>query len=174
MSEIVTIKFNGVTAEIKPVQDGMYDLNDIWRTFKLPEKKRPSEWKDDVKDQLLKSENLRNKRGRYGGAFATKKALFMYSAWCDYAFYDVVVDVFELVTEGKLEEAAEKASEVVVQREWLRKDHQTSTDLIREHSRNGTLKLPESYSYILLRRMLFGIEASKCKRTFCNSIAIKF
>ncbi len=99
MSEIVTIKFNGVTAEIKPVQDGMYDLNDIWRTFRLPENKRPSEQKHRDKQHLVNSDNIRTlNKGRYGMTLATKKALFMYAAWCDYAFYDVVVDVFELVT----------------------------------------------------------------------------
>jgi len=130
MSEIVTITFNGVTAEIKPVQDGMYDLNDIWRVFKLPENKQPHQWRHRDRRELEQRANLRvvKVEGHNRGTvkhmtLANKKALFMYAAWCDYEFHDAVFSVFQLVTEGKLEEAAEKASSLVTQRTWLSDTH---------------------------------------------------
>lgn len=110
MNEIVTVKFNGVTAEIKPVQDGMYDLNDIWRVFKLPATKRPSQWRTRDRTNIERCANLHSVNGDKGMTLATKKALFMYAAWCDYEFHDAVFSVFQLVTEGKLEEAAKIAS----------------------------------------------------------------
>lgn len=106
MTQVVQLTFNGVTAEIKPVKDGMYDLNDIWRTFKLPEKKRPSEWRYRDRRNLELTENMRLVYlSRTPATLATKKALFMYAAWCDYEFHDAVFTVFQMVTEGKLTEA---------------------------------------------------------------------
>lgn len=112
MTQTVQLKFNGVTAEIKPVVDGMYDLNDIWRTFKLPETKRPSQWRGRERNKLAETANLQVRNlgqedttNRINMTLATKKALFMYAAWCDYEFHDVVFSVFQLVAEGKTDEA---------------------------------------------------------------------
>jgi hypothetical protein len=55
LSKTVQLTFNGVTALIEPKRDGMYDLNDIWRVFKLPEKKRPSEWKHRDRRALIRT-----------------------------------------------------------------------------------------------------------------------
>lgn len=79
----------------------MFDLNDIWRVFRLDEQKRPSEWRDEVKRSMVKSADLRNKRGRNGGAFATIEALYAYSMWVDVEFHDVVCEAFEKLTEDK-------------------------------------------------------------------------
>jgi hypothetical protein len=38
----------------------------------------------------------------------------MYAAWCDYEFHDVVFETFNLVVEGKLEEAKAKADAVTL------------------------------------------------------------
>ena len=86
MTQTVQLTFNGVTAEIKPVKDGMYDLNDICRIFRLPENKRPNEWKHRDRRALVQTENLRagvtrDEKGRVQHmTLATKKALFMYAA----------------------------------------------------------------------------------------------
>lgn len=96
MTQTVQLTFNGVTAEIKPVVDGMYDLNDIWRTFKLPVTKRPNEWRHRERRMLDQTGNLRAgvTHGDKGHikhmTLGTKKALFMYAAWCDYEFHDAV------------------------------------------------------------------------------------
>ena len=59
MSKAVQLTFNGVTALIEPKQDGMYDLNDIWRVFKLPKTMRPSEWRHKSRKQLESTANMR-------------------------------------------------------------------------------------------------------------------
>lgn len=115
MTQTVQLKFNGVTAEIKPVVDGMYDLNDIWRTFKLPLNKQPHQWRHRDRRDLEQRANLRAVKveGHQGGTvkqmtLATKKALFMYAAWCDYEFHDVVFSVFQLVADGQTKTNARK------------------------------------------------------------------
>lgn len=149
MTQTVKLTFNGVTAEIKPVVDGMYDLNDIWRTFKLPEKKRPSEWKHRDRRSLVQTENLRagvtrDEKGRVQHmTLATKKALFMYAAWCDYEFHDAVFTVFQLVTEGRTDEAESVASKVVQYREFVKKRHSKDMDAIKKQQDDGKLKLSQ-------------------------------
>ena len=137
MTQTVQLKFNGVTAEIKPVVDGMYDLNDIWRTFKLPEKKRPHQWRGRERDNLTRTANLRvghvqvNEQGhRLNMTLATKKALFMYAAWCDYEFHDVVFSVFQLVAEGKTDEASALSSKVITIRNGLKRKFRGDMDMV--------------------------------------------
>lgn len=138
MTQTVQLTFNGVTAEIKPVVDGMYDLNDIWRVFKLPEKKRPSEWRHRDRRNLELTENLRLVYlSRTPATLATKKALFMYAAWCDYEFHDAVFTVFQLVTEGRTAEAESVASKVVQYREFVKKRHSKDMDAIKKQQDDG-------------------------------------
>lgn len=139
MTQVVQLTFNGVTAEIKPVVDGMYDLNDIWRVFKLPEKKRPSEWRHREKTHLISSGHLRNTNGRNATTYGTKKALFMYAAWCDYEFHDAVFTVFLKVTEGKLTEALTESHKVVTDFGLMRKRHSADMDTIKARQDDGKL-----------------------------------
>ena len=150
MTQTVKLTFNGVTAEIKPVVEGMYDLNDIWRTFRLPEKKRPSEWRHRDRRHLECSENLRNTNGRNASTYGTKKALFMYAAWCDYEFHDAVFTVFQLVTEGKAEEALTASQKVVVDSGLMRERHGSDMDIIKKRQDDGKLKLHPNYCYSTL------------------------
>lgn len=146
MTQTVKLTFNGVTAEIKPVVDGMYDLNDIWRVFKLPEKKRPSEWKHRERRRLAETENLRVRNlgqegttKRINVTLATKKALLMYAAWCDYEFHDAVFTVFQLVTEGRTDEAEAIAQKIVRTRENIKKRHSKDMDTIKARQDDGKL-----------------------------------
>jgi len=141
MTQSVKLTFNGVTAEIKPVKDGMYDLNDIWRVFRLPPNKRPSQWNNKDKQHLINYGNLHSiNTGRDGMTLGTKKALFMYAAWCDYEFHDAVFTVFQLVTEGKAEEALTASQKVVVDFGLMRERHGSDMDIIKKRQDDGKLK----------------------------------
>ncbi|MFN3709062.1 MAG: hypothetical protein ACK4GU_01265 [Alishewanella aestuarii] len=150
MTQTVQLTFNGVTAEIKPVVDGMYDLNDIWRTFRLPEKKQPSQWRHRDRRNLEQTGNLQvefsvqNQSLRHNiMTLGTKKALFMYAAWCDYEFHDAVFTVFQLVTEGKAEEALTASQKVVVDFGLMRERHGADMDVIKKRQDDGKLKLSQ-------------------------------
>ena len=111
MSKTVQLTFNDVTAIIEPKQDGMYDLNDIWRVFRLPEKKRPSKWTNADRRNLERSRNLRSVNGDGGTTYATIEALYAYAMWCDFEFYMVVIKTFAQVVERKLEEAGARTTD---------------------------------------------------------------
>lgn len=155
MSKSVQLTFNGVTALIEPKQDGMYDLNDIWRVFRLPEKKRPSEWRHRDRRNLERTENLRGVNGNVSMTLATQKALFMYAAWCDYEFHDVVFETFNLVVEGKLEEAKAKADTVTLKiRKGLAKRHAPDMDVIYIRQHSGTLGLTPKHCYPVVMKLI--------------------
>lgn len=117
MSKTVQLTFNGVTAIIEPKQDGMYDLNDIWRVFRLPEKKQPSQWRTRDRRVLDQTANLQ--AGSYNDSkghihhmtLATIEALYAYAMWCDFEFYMVVIKTFAQVVEGNLEEAGARTTD---------------------------------------------------------------
>lgn len=105
----------------------MFDLNDIWRVFRLENNRRPSQWRGEAKDAMVNSANLHNKAGRYGGAFATLQALYGYAMWIDVEFYMVVVEAFAALTRGDTEEAQRIANQCVSVRNKLREHHDAFT-----------------------------------------------
>ena len=83
----------------------MFDLNDIWRVFRLEEKNRPSEWRGKARQDFVRSADLRSENGgsgkNRGATYATIEALYTYSMWVDVEFHDVVCEAFEKLTEDK-------------------------------------------------------------------------
>ena len=102
----MTLTFNNTTATIVSNEDGMFDLNDVWRAFVSDkENKLPSEWKNQVRKHLNRTENIRVGHSRDENGYitnhtwATKTALFAYAAWVDVEFYMVVVEAFAALTD---------------------------------------------------------------------------
>ncbi|KOO59111.1 hypothetical protein WH43_05900 [Rheinheimera sp. KL1] len=101
-------------------------------------------WERRERKQLESTENIRVIRAGKGQqgfmTLAAQKALFMCAAWCDYEFHDVVFETFNLVVEGKAEEAFAKASTVTLKiRKGLAKRHAPDMDVIRIQQHAGTL-----------------------------------
>jgi len=67
----------------------MFNLNEVWCLFVASEdpteKKRPKNWRTEIRTKLEQSANLLFARGGAGGskALATKKGLYNYAAWVD-------------------------------------------------------------------------------------------
>ncbi len=96
----MTLTFNNTTATIVSNEEGMFDLNDIWRTYDLKASQSPSQWVNKVRKALdhsgkIKSENGGAKRGTY----AKLEALYAYAMWVDVEFYMVVVEAFAALTD---------------------------------------------------------------------------
>lgn len=76
----------------------MFDLNDIWRDFDLKASQAPSQWRNKVREHLVRSGNLQTEmggsRGTRGTTYATLDALYAYAMWVDVEFYMVVVYAF--------------------------------------------------------------------------------
>lgn len=113
-------KFN-ITVENKTFEsneDGMLNLNSIWKECGLGESKRPSEWKGKVKDALFESENCRsqkveNKVGKGGSQYntmATEEGSVAYAMWVSTDFYLTVIKAFVALRQGAVEEAQRLAA----------------------------------------------------------------
>lgn len=113
----VTLTFNNTTATIVSNKDGMFDLNDIWRDFDLRASKRPSQWRGETRDQLVRCAYLHTETGgsgkNRGATYATLEALYAYAMWVDVEFYMVVVEAFAALTRGETEEAQRIAQQCV-------------------------------------------------------------
>ncbi|BCV41360.1 MAG: hypothetical protein Sw1PiTSA_14570 [Shewanella algae] len=133
----ITLTFNNITATVYPNEDGMYDLNDIHRAFKLPNSKLPHQWRHRVRDSLSRRAKLRfgvstSPSGhRLNHTWATQEALYAYAMWCDVEFYMVVVNTFTALTNGDIEKAQEIAQTVVSVHE------QRATELYLQGQRGG-------------------------------------
>tara|TARA_R110002153_G_scaffold58217_1_gene159651 strand:+ start:2428 stop:3078 length:651 start_codon:yes stop_codon:yes gene_type:complete len=116
-------------------EEGMLNLNEIWRDLHLEEKKRPSEWKSKLKTKMINSENIRNKAGRYGFTKATEKATIAYSMFVSDDFYEIVVDSFVELRKGNLLAAAKIADTTQLESKafnaWLGMEDSTIQQTLR-------------------------------------------
>ncbi len=68
----------------------MFDLNDIWRAFDLKASQAPSQWRNKVREHLVRSGNLQTEMGgsgeKRGATLATLEALYAYAMWVDVEF----------------------------------------------------------------------------------------
>jgi len=104
----VTLTFNNTTATITSNDEGMFDLNDIWRDYDLKASQSPSQWRNKAKAHFVLSGKLQTRKGqggRNGATLATLEALYAYAMWVDVEFYMVVVEAFAALTRGDTERA---------------------------------------------------------------------
>lgn len=106
---------------------GRWDLTDIWQTLKLPEGKRPGQWRTKQAKQMEVMQFLHLSHG--SGSWATKRATIAYAAWVSLEFETLVYDAFEAILE--LPEVA---------------------PIVAEHM----AKLGHSHSAEILKRMVFN------------------
>lgn len=108
MSDKFTIKIEGKVFESD--EEGLLNLNDIWKGCGLTESKRPSEWRNKVSEGLRQSGNLRSARKStgYNEHWVTtgdERATVAYAMWISLDFYLSVMDAFIELRNGNLEKA---------------------------------------------------------------------
>jgi hypothetical protein len=108
MEKRFTIKIQGKVFESD--REGMLDLNDVWRGCKLPNTKRPSQWRSKVKDDLLRCANLHITTNQSltikdETTKGDERASVAYAMWVSFEFYCEVLDAFIALRRGNLEEA---------------------------------------------------------------------
>lgn len=114
----ITIKEIGVS--VTSNEEGMFNLNDLYKQAGLPKAKEPSQWRTGVRRHLQVTANLQalksNSQGK-GQAkeslFATEKALYAYAMWVSVEFYMIVVDAFTALVNGEIDKAIEIATNKV-------------------------------------------------------------
>lgn len=78
--------------------DGMWNLTDIWKTLKLPDNKRPSQW-DNKEAKTLRSCVEISTQGKGNQSYVTgsKFATLQYAGWVSFEFNRMVYAAFEAV-----------------------------------------------------------------------------
>ncbi|XSS64782.1 KilA-N domain-containing protein [Pseudomonas sp. B11] len=79
----------------KADSSGRWDLTDIWQTLRLPEGKRPGQWRTKQAKRMEAMQFLHSSNG--SGSWATKRAAIAYAAWVSEEFETLVYDAFEAI-----------------------------------------------------------------------------
>ena len=109
----LTLSFNGITKTLTPIDDNgriVYDLNEIWREWKLSDKDRPRSWRGKDREAFEACTNLytleiNHLHGAQRITVATQVAVYAYAAWVSTEFYMAVFECFTAVVNGQLEQA---------------------------------------------------------------------
>lgn len=106
-NKIFDITIMGVN--FKSNEDGMLDLNDIWRGCGLENSKRPSQWRNAIKENLNRYGNLHSVNGDKGYTVGDEIGTTAYAMWVSVDFYRNVVEAFVALRQGNIVEAAKIA-----------------------------------------------------------------
>ena len=91
-------------------EDGLLDLNEIWRGCNLPENKRPSQWRGKLPGNLRRCADLHTVENQTltikdSTTKGSERASVAYAMWVSFEFYCQVLDAFVALRKGNLEEA---------------------------------------------------------------------
>lgn len=118
MKQVTISKLN---VSITSNEEGMFNLNDLWHQAKLEEKKRPSQWRNDVRKMMEQTANLQSdKQGNGNTTWASEQAVYAYAMFVSPEFYMAVVEAFTALVNGNVVKAKKIAkAEVNVHRTML-------------------------------------------------------
>ncbi len=95
----------------KSNEDGLLNLNDIWRGCKLPESKRTKNWRNEKRDYLSKNGHLVSfKEGMINTVYADELATIMYASFVSMEFEILVHKAFIALRNGNIKTAVALAN----------------------------------------------------------------
>lgn len=90
----------------KPNAEGLWSLNEIHQTLRLPEAKRPGQWDNEVSNRLLSCGNF-HKVDKVG-SFADELGTIAYAMWVSTDFYLMVACAFVAMRNAAVSELRQK------------------------------------------------------------------
>lgn len=105
-----TLTIAGTKVRIK---DGLYSLNDLHKAAGGEKKNGPSYWLAiEQTKAFLKTTDITvvKQGGRSGGTYAEKKAVYAYAMWISPEFQSHVIDAYDTLVTGQIQEANRKAT----------------------------------------------------------------
>lgn len=140
-------------------KDGLYCLNDLHKASGSDKKNGPSYWLalegtkrflDTTGITVVKSE------GRNGGTYSEKKAVYAYAMWISPEFQSHVIDAYDALVTGQLEELERQKS-----RQNAKLEAKFLTDAI-SYDKKGEAKFYHySNEYDLINRVVLGKSAKQ-------------
>jgi hypothetical protein len=95
------------------MKEGLYCLNDLHKASGGDPNNAPSQWvkNKQTKDFLQTMEiSLVKVEGRSGGTYSEKKAVYSYAMWISPQFQSHVIDAYDALVTGQLEDAKREAT----------------------------------------------------------------
>ena len=95
------------------MKDGLYCLNDLHKASGGDPNNAPSQWvkNKQTKDFLQTMEiSLVKVEGRSGGTYSEKKAVYSYAMWISPQFQSHVIDAYDALVTGQLEDAKREST----------------------------------------------------------------
>lgn len=95
------------------MKDGLYCLNDLHKASGGDSNNAPAQWlrnkqtKDFLETMQISTVKL---EGRGGGTYAEKKAVYSYAMWISPQFQSHVIDAYDALVTGQLEDAKRQAT----------------------------------------------------------------
>lgn len=102
---------------VKRDENGLYCLNDLWRSRGSQNKERIKYWaassktKDLIQSECLKGGNspFKQSPGRYGGTYASKTLVYDYAMWISPEFKSHIISIFDGHVTGAINRSLSKA-----------------------------------------------------------------
>lgn len=132
----LNLKLNGKVVEITQDDNGRYCLNDLFKASGGDDSKKPSKWLRYQKELgVVKVESglkvlipedfdsyvVKTGKARATKTFGSRKTALKYAMFIDKNFYEAVVEAFDKLTTGDVQEAANIASEYTLTPEIISK-----------------------------------------------------
>lgn len=141
------------------VKDGLYCLNDLHKASGGDPNKAPSQWiKNKQTNEFLETMkiSLVSIEGRNGGTYSEKKAVYAYAMWISPEFQSHVIDAYDALVTGQLEELQRKQS-----RQAAKLEAKFLTDAISYDKKGKAAHYHFSNEFNLINKIVLGMNAKQ-------------
>lgn len=140
-------------------KDGLYSLNDLHKASGSEKRNGPSYWLSlDSTKRFLETTDITvvKTEGRSGGTFAEKKAVYAYAMWISPEFQSHVIDAYDALVNGQLEEISRKNS-----RQAAKLEAPYLTDAIKHDKKGEAKHYHFSNEFNLINKVVLGVNAKQ-------------
>lgn len=141
------------------IKDGLYCLNDLHKASGADKKNGPSYWLalESTKRFLETTEiPVVKSEGRNGGTYSEKKAVYAYAMWISPEFQSHVIDAYDALVIGQLEEMERQQS-----RQNAKLEAKFLTDAIKYDKKEGVKHYHFSNEFNLINKIVLGMNAKQ-------------
>jgi len=140
-------------------KDGLYCLNDLHKASGADKKNGPSYWMAlESTKRFLETTGITvvKNEGRNGGTYTEKKAVYAYAMWISPEFQSHVIDAYDALVTGQLEEAQRQQS-----RQNAKLEAKFLTDAIKYDKKGEAKHYHFSNEFNLINKVVLGMNAKQ-------------
>jgi len=140
-------------------KDGLYCLNDLHKASGSDKKNGPSYWMAlESTKRFLETTGITvvKNEGRNGGTYTEKKAVYAYAMWISPEFQSHVIDAYDALVTGQLEEMQRQQS-----RQNAKLEAKFLTDAIKYDKKGKAQHYHFSNEFNLINKVVLGMNAKQ-------------